>query len=509
MIDGGRIPTTEDIIPVVNEETSVIRWNDSYREGSLIYDVDCTQHGMPNSARGQYLAFFNGRYALPNEYYVHWKNDQFYIYVDPGQTGDELAFYYLRNPDTSKFKWRVMLEDGISMYSPAPSQEAFPNPVNGTYLAFFNGELLNESSYSIDYSRNVVQFESSISAAVSKEVDIYFITEPVGCKTWTFKTAAGVNAYYLSDTDVPFESEDNGKYLVFLDGMKVWEGNYLVKPSEGSITLTTIPAAANAYLRIYYFYDIEPVDETPKDEDYDVYKWKVSQNIENGTEQTVYPLDVSRDHLRPESNGYYIGFKDNMFMQPFNYSINGGSGNSITFSRVQVSNGSLVEFYFVRKSAAAKYQWSFKAEQAGTRSFTPKDNEPVLQSPDDGNYMIFLNNKKLSKNQYNVMFAANVLQISDLVEVPQHSTITAYFITSPVTNNLWEFETVSGSYTYHPKDTEPAFMDYGDGEYLCFLNDRKLSSREFVVDPIKNALTLVNVFHTGGDKIELYFLGKE
>ena len=506
MIDGGRIPTTEDIIPVVDEKTAVVRWNKVYRSGSLSYDIDCTEHALRNPNKGNYLGFFGGKYAMSNEYHVVWKNDLLYLYVEPEQNGDELALYYLQNQDTSKYKWSVRLEEGINIYSPSKSQEAFQNPAKGIYLAFFNGELLNNSAYSIDFSRNLVQFDASVvNRSIGLQVDIYFITDPEERKYWDFSVSAGVTAYYLDSTDEPFVSEENGKYLVFLDGKKVKEGNYLVKPSDGCITLSTPPAAENSLLRVYYFGDMEPVDEVPEDQNFDMYKWKVLQVA--GTSE--YVLDKSRDHLRQVSEGYYLLFDGEKFVRPFTYSVNGGSRNSIAFSRDTVQDGHLIDAYFIKRALAAKYEWTFKSDSAGQNSFIPKETEPVLPSPDDGAYLVFLEDKKLDKSQYNVMFAANTLQIATTVAIPVGSNIKVYFITNPVTYGFWDFETLSGVYSYSPKPTEKDFAEFNEGEYLLFIDGKRIPSSQYTIDPLKNKITLVSTSFSGGSKCELYFIGKE
>lgn len=506
MIDGGRIPTSEDIIPVVDPKTAVIRWDDSYRQDVLVYDIDCTQHEMMNPSRGQYLAFFGGRYALANQYHTVWKNDVLYLYVEPDNPGDEIALYYLKNPETSKYKWSIMLEEGINAYSPARSQESFQNPSKGIYLAFFNGNLLNSSSYSIDFSRNLVQFDPMVVRKdIALQVDIYFITDPVARKYWDFQTSAGVTAYYLESGDEPFETEDNGKYMVFLDGKKVKEGNYLIKPSERCITLVPAPAAENSLLRVYYFGDIEPVDETPEDQNYDMYKWKISQVAG----KTVYPLAVSRDHLRTVTSGYYFLFSGEKFVQPFTYSIAGGTANTVTFSAAHVLDGSLIDMYFVKRTPLARYAWSFRAETAGQRNFIPKEAEPLLPSPDDGEYFVFLGEKKLDKSQYHIMLAANTLQIANTVDVPVGINLYVYFITTPVTYGFWSFETVANVYSYSPQTGEKDFAEFNEGEYLLFMDGKRIPSDQYVIDPLKNTITLVSIFHQGGNKCELYFIGKE
>ena len=508
MIDGGRIPTTEDIVPVVDPKSAVVRWDDIYRAGSLVYDIDLTQHGMLNSNKGLYLAFFSGRYALSTEYYPHWKEDILYLYVEPDNPGDEIALYYIQNPETSRYKWSIKLEDDIYIYSPLKSQEAFQNPSKGVYLVFFNGELLNNSSYSVDFSRNLIQFDSNVvKKSIALQVDVYFITDPIERRSWSFTTSAGVNAYYLDSSDVDFLSEENGKYMVFLDGKKVKEGNYLVKPSERCITLSPAPAAENTLLRVYYFGNQEPVDETPEDQNFDMYKWKVSQDA--GV--TEYKVDKSRDPLRLKSEGYYLVFNGTEFLQPFMYSIPGTS--AITFAREYIRDGALIDMYFIKKSPAAKFEWKFTAETAGQSNFTPKETEPRLQLQDDGEYMVFIRgnnmNIKLDRSQYNIMYAANTLQVSNQVTIPQGADIYVCFLTTPLTMGYWNFVTVENVYSYSPKDSEKDFAEFNEGEYLLFIDGKRIPSDQYVVDPLKNTITLVSILHHGGNKCELYFIGKE
>ena len=506
MIDGGRIPTTEDIIPAVNEESSVSRWNIDYRNGTTRYLVDDTQPVLMNPRRGKYIMFFGGRYAAENEYHIDWKNGYANIYTVPED--NDLSFYFILSPETSKYYWNVQLKDGLNIYSPSSSQEEFPETAAGQYIAFYNGKKLDESYYTITPSRNTVQFDSTkVNTSISRNVYIYFISnESELVKKWSFKTSAGVNAYYLDSSEDPFLNESNGKYMVFLNNNKIKEEDYMIKPSEGVITLDSaaVPTENNQPLEIFYLGNIEEIDPTPVDEDFDVYKWTISMK----SNQTVYKLDSSHNPFRDVNSGSYFAFKNKSILQPKDYSIS-PAAKSITFPSNVVESNAVVDIYFYKKNPDAKYEWRFQAASENQRIYSPAAGKPNFQSPDDGMYLVFLGDKQLTKSQYNMMYAANSFQISSAVSVPKNTHIQLLFISNPVPYAYWEFTTVANLNAYGPQENEKNYADMPEGEYVFFKDGIRLTEDEYKINPLKNIVSFASVPQTGGSKCEIYFMGKE
>lgn len=506
MIDGGRIPTTEDIIPFNVEEADVARWSMKYNANSVKYVADCTQHRMMNSSKGQYLVFAGRRFSAPGEYYLDWKNDTVSFYKSP-ESCDEIALYFFRNPKNSDYRWTIALKEGLNIYSPPESQEIFQDPSNGQYLLFFNGKKLPETAYSIDYARNLIQFDLSIvDYSVAKSVNIYYITDPVERKVWNFNTSAGVNAYYLPAGEEDFVDETKGRYLVFLGPDRIETEDYLIKPSERSITLTHVPTENNVALKVFYFGDYEAKDETPEDEDFDEYKWRIVLK----SDEAVYRVNNSRDPFRPSVTGYYVAFMDKQLLPSHLYSMDPAAGK-VTFSQTVLSDGKIVELYFIKRAPEAKYYWVFNSLNANQRQVIPSESQPVLQSPDDGQYLVFLNKKQLNRSQYNAMsYASNVFQIDSSVPVPQSSRLEICFIKQPVTCSFWDFTTIEDVNSYMPKIGEDNYAETGDGEFLFFMDGQKLDSEEFRVNKLKNEVSFTSAMvQSGGNKCEIYFLGKE
>ena len=507
VIDGGRIPTTESIIPVVHRETAACRWNIRYISGVSRYDIDSTQTSLKNPRRGIYIVFFGDRYANENEYLIDWKNNRIYIYSTPDNTSDTISIYFLMNPETSIYEWNVELKSGLNIYSPSKTQEPFPESTGGKYFAFYNGSKLSESYYVIDSSRNTVQFNSTyVKPSISSNVYISFITDPVDVKEWSFKTRTNVNAYYLENGQESFLTEENGKYLIFIGDRKLSEDDYMIKPSEDVITLSAAatPTSNNIPIQIYYFGNKEPVDLTPVDEDFGVYRWKF--NIRS--DQAVYYLDSSQNPFRNINRGTYLGFMNGIALQQSEFSVNVNAG-SITFATTVLQNNAVMDLYYVKKGVEAKYFWEFKAASANQRSYVPAAGKPEFQSPDDGTYLVILGTKQIDKSQYTVAYAENKLQIASSVSVPKNTKIQVLFITDPVINKFWEFTTSANIIAYFPKENEASFAEIGDGEFLLFKDGVKLSSDEYRVNPLKNNVSFTSVPQSGGSKCELYFVGRE
>ena len=507
IIDGGRIPTTENLIPVVNPETSVCRWSIRCISGASRYDIDSTQPHLKNPRRGIYIVFFGGRYANEEEYLIDWKNNRIYINTTLDNTIDSIFIYFLMNPKTSEYEWNIPLKSGLNIYSPSNTQEDFQNPLEGKYFVFYNGSKLSETYYEIDFSGNTVRFDSTkVNQSIAKNVYISFVSDPVVVKEWSFKTTARVNAYYLSSSQEEFLSEDNGKYLVFIGNQKLSEDNYMIKPAEGVITLSSAatPSTSNVLLQIYYFGNKEPVDLTPVDNDCGIYKW--SFNVRS--DQTVYYLDSSQDPFRNVNRGTYLAFRNGTPIQQNDLMVN-ISARKITFSSTILQNNAVIDLYYIKKAYEAKYFWEFQASSANQRSYSPAAGKPVLQSPDDGTYLVILGSKQLNKSQYTVAYATNTLQIASSVSVPKNTKIQVLFITEPVVSKFWEFTTVAHVGSYLPKANESSFIDLPDGEFILFKDGIKLSSDEYKVNQLKNNVTFSTVPQSGGSKCELYFVGRE
>ena len=374
---------------------------------------------------------------------------------------------------------------------------------------FFNGGKLDESAYTVDAERNVVRFDLSVvDYSTSKEVDIYFISDNVDKKSWLFKTNAGVTAYYLNPSDEPFPSKEKKKYMVFLGSERVCDDDYLIKPDDGSITLDISPASDNIPLRIFYFANTEEIDETPEDQNFDEYRWNIV--MKSGVME--YRFDKSRDPLKSRNNGYYLAFLGGKYLMSQNYVVDSAAGK-ITFSETKVVDNGFVELYFIKKSENVNNKWVFGSIPLNKRTFTPSESMESTsdyKSPDDGKYFVFLNEKELTKSQYNMVYAANAFNIDLSVPVPQGSRLEIIFITEPATCKFWNFETVDGVNSYPPKENEDNYAECGEGEYIFFMDGMKLSQDQYNINLLKNEATFTSsLSHGTGNKCEIYFLGKE
>ena len=507
MVDGGRIPTIENLIPLRAAESVVYRWNIKYSTSNSIYEIDSTQPPLMNPSKGQYIVFCGGNYVEKDGYYIDWKRNKIYLYSTPEGSPSTISIYFLLYSSTSKYSWTIHLKDNLNIYSPGEDQEPFQNKANGQYFVFYNGSKLDDSYYNINYSRNTVQFTASaVNSFISKNVYISFITDPTVIKTWSFLSSAGVNAYYLVSSDDSFLDESNGKYLVFLGNKKLQEEDYLIKPTEGVITLdsSVIPLQNNIPLKIYYFGNSEPVDLTPPDKDFDVYKWTFI--LKSG--KTSYVVDSSRDPFKPVNDGSYFAFKNGNHLSPNQYAISPTTG-IVTFQSSAIQNNAVVEIYFSKKNPSAKYEWTFQATEEGLRSYTPASGKPAFQNPRNGMYLVFLGTKQLAKTQYTVQHGSNTIQISDSVSVPKNTRMQVVFISNPVPYSSWSFETVANVDVYTPKESEGRFFNFENGEYLLFINGVKIDSNKYTVNPFRDNISFTVSPSPGGEKCELYYVGRE
>ena len=506
MIDGGRIPDSEDIIPEEAEESCIHKWTFPSKNDTYTYEIDSTAPPFRSPRKGSYIVFFGGSRVNARDYFIDWKNNKITFNSVVGNSIEEISIYYISNPDMLPREWTLTIDPEKTIYSPLDTQEAFQDPTLGKYIVFFNSAKLDEADYSIDYISNVIRINPNAAELLwSNEMTILFISDPVVSKSWLFNSVVGRTTYYLTPGAEPFLDESKGRYLVFLGGAKVVDEDYLIKPEEGCISLGISPRENNVPLRIYYFGDEEPVDETPVDYDYDVYKWKFDVN----RQQTEYFVDEARDPIRKANIGYYIGFDNEKYLRSFLFTPLGKPRNAVTFSRTALADGKSFDIYFIKKPEAGKYFWSMSAAESGVHSFSPLPSESQLQDPAEGCYMVFFKDKKLLDSQFNILYAANQIQISATIDVRQGDSLQVLFLVNPITWGFWEFDTIAGTRNYSPRESEKNFSELGDGEFLFFINGNRVDKDRYKVDPLRNVLTFINAPVISGEKCELYFLGKE
>ena len=180
-----------------------------------------------------------------------------------------------------------------------------------------------------------------------------------------------------------------------------------------------------------------------------------------------------------------------------------------SFVECCIAEDSIVDVYFVKNPVNKNMSWKFTTTNNG-RNYVPSAAETAFPSPDDGEYMVFLNDKKLTKEQYNILFTSNTIRLSNNLTVPQGATLQVYcIIDPPVRNKFWKFNTVQNVSTYIPQENQFPFAELPDGEFILFKNEKKLSEKEFEVSKLKNNLTFSTPPQESGGRIELYFLGKE
>lgn len=507
LVDGGRIPTTENIIhDDVQRESFVYQWNFVSKSGKRCYEFDDTVPALKSPGKGHYLVFFGGTKLYEKDYYIDNTNNRIFFNAIIDKPNEDVSVFYIRKSPNGVYKWELEPSEIANVYAPDKYEENFQSKENGTYLVFYNAAKLHENDYSIDVNQNTIQLASEIINETSRtqHVTVFYITSPVVTKSWTFNTNVGVTTYYLSSSSEDFPDTTKGRYLVFLNGSRVVDDDFLINQNNNSISLDIIPDVNNAPLCIYYFgNEVEP-NEVPEDENLDVYHWKLTLR----TGQTLYSFDSSYQSLKSVSAGYYMLFKDGKKLLSSQYTINTAS-NSISLVSSVIAEDSVVDVYFVKNPAAGNYSWKFST-MTDVRTYTPTATETVFPSPDDGRYLVFLNDKKLTQEQFNILFTSNTIRLSNNLSVPQGASLQVYcFIDPPVRNKFWKFNTIKNVSTYIPQENQFPFSDLPDGEFLLFKNDIKLSEKEFEVNKLKNNLTFLTPPQENGGRIELYFLGKE
>ena len=123
--------------------------------------------------------------------------------------------------------------------------------------------------------------------------------------------------------------------------------------------------------------------------------------------------------------------------------------------------------------------------------------------------MVFLNDRKLLDTQFNILYAANQVQISATIDIRQGDNIQVLFLVNPITWGFWEFDTVAETRNYYPKESEKSFSELGDGEFLFFINGYRVDKEKYKVDPLRNVISFIDAPATSGEKCELYFFCNE
>ena len=505
LVDGGKIPTSEDVIVDTTPESVVYQWNLTSKTNKNKYSLDNTQHAFKNPNRGSYIVFFGGSKVYEKDYYLDFINNTITFNNVIDDDDEEISIYFIKTPKSSIHKWEIESTEIVEIYTPDPCEEAFPSKENGKYFVFYNSVKLNDIDYTINPSQNTIQLSTDIIKNNKPQMlMIYYFTDPIVLKTWTFKTSVGVTSYYLADTDEDFPDGSKGKFIVFFDGVKLSEEDYLIKSDNGSISIDIVPDSNNLPLTIHYFGNEEEVDETPADDNFDVYHWKINLD----STRTTYRFDKSYQALKPVNSGSYVLFIGDKKLKPNQYTIN-VSSNSITFVSSAIVDDEVVDVYYIKNPAAGKLNWNFSTV-AGTFVYRPTEDETVLPSPDDGTYMVFLDDKKLSKEQYNVLYTSNAIRLSNNLSIANGSILQVYCIMDPpVSNKFWKFNTIANVKNYPPLETQYPFTELPDGEFLLFVNEKKLSESEYKIDKLKNVLTFLTPPQESGGRIELYFMGKE
>ena len=504
IVDGGRIPNPDDVIIENNPESVVYRWNLISKANKNKYCLDNTQHAFKNPSSGSYIVFFGGSKVYEKDYHINHV-DNIITFNNIIDCDGEIVIYFIKTPETNIHKWEIESTEIAEIYSPDECEEAFPPKENGKYLVFYNSIKLNDTDYTINSTQNTIQLSSDIIRNNNPEMlMIYYFTDPVVLKTWSFTTSAGITAYYISSTDEDFPDGSKGKYLVFLGGIKLSEKDYLIKSDNGSISIDIILDSNNLPLTIYYFGNEEEVDETPVDDDFDIYHWKI--NLKNN--QSIYFLDKSYQALKSVNSGSYILFIGDKKLKPNQYTINAPS-NSITFESSIITDDEWVDIYYIKNSAAGKLSWNFSTIE-DTYLYQPTDSEVALPSSDDATYMVFLDEKKLTKEQYNVLSSSNTIRLSNNLTISNGSILQVYCIMDPpVSNKFWKFNTTANLKNYFPSESQYQFTDLPDGEFLLFIDEKKISESQYKINKLKNVLTFITPPQENGGRIELYFMGKE
>lgn len=513
MVDGGKIVDQDNSSEETAKESHVYMWNLMSVDGVQKYLVDSTMPSMRNPDFGYYMVFFGGSIVPENRYYIDWKNNT--VEFVPGyiaESGKEIDVYYVRKPSTDNFEWEIPLSASLFTYSPTRYQEKFPDPRFGNYAVFFGGKKMDESNYTINSSTNTITLNSdTVDLRQSSSIHIYYFTSPVVSSMWSLKTTASKNKYYLPNGSTPFPDGSNGKYLIFYNGEKMSEDDYLITPAENCITLDVTPAKSNIPIRIYYFGNDSEIDETPDIKTDHVYAWNIALvRKADGTKIVTYKIDASNQPLKNTSQGYYLVFVGGKKLRTTQYSINYVE-NKITFSTTAIPDDiprPTAEVYFIAKPAGVTYNWSFTTK-ANTYEYVPGNTESPFQRTDNGTYMVFFGDTKLVQSEYDVLYTRNSIKLVRTVPVAQALILQATFITTPTTSHFWSFQGIKNVDTYSVADGQTNFDTLGNGEFLMFINGIKKDSSEYRVNVLKNALTLSTPPQESGSKIELYFLGKE